>query len=628
MNYIKSFHKTYYGFFILFVIFPLSAVGISAYIGNSLGSISVIDVSSRLEIAAIPLDAPGLFSIAVTEDGSRVYIASVNRTKLFQIDGVSNTLLATTTIPFSPRGMAVNRNGTKVYIGSVSADVVTVVDTTSGLSVVAAIPIAGSPNSVAVAPSGDKVYVGSVGEIVEIDAATNTVSDSIPLGINPKNSSVPISASGLAISPSGGLLYVAGINADAVIVIDLSTKNVIDVIPVVNNPFDLALSSDGSRLYASNFGSPLDTEPEKNSISVIDTSTGTVITTIPVGIRPLGISLTPDDAELYVANNFDSTVSVIDTGSNTVVATIPLIGGFLPTSFGQFIMPPAPLNRLPVADAEEDQILECISFDGALVSLNGSGSSDPDGDPLVFAWTNSFGSVAGEAIDVTLPLGSHLVTLTVDDGISGEDLDTVEITVQDTIPPSLALTSTTTTIITPSSFVVADPLVLSGALASDICDTAPSLSDDGPDFYPLGETEVTISSSDASGNIAELPFTIIVERLIEVNIDIKPGSDPNSINLKSKGSVPVVILGSEDFDAGQVDPATITLAGASVTVKKNGSLQASIEDINEDGFSDLLVHVNTSELLLSAADLEAVLEGETFSGDLITGIDSVKIIFK
>ena len=53
---------------------------------------------------------------------------------------------------------------------------------------------------------------------------------------------------------------------------------------------------------------------------------------------------------------------------------------------------------------------------------------------------------------------------------------------------------------------------------------------------------------------AEVPSTI------EVDIDIKPGSDPNSINLKSNGLVPVAILSTIDFKATAVDPGTVLLA--------------------------------------------------------------------
>ena len=44
-----------------------------------------------------------------------------------------------------------------------------------------------------------------------------------------------------------------------------------------------------------------------------------------------------------------------------------------------------------------------------------------------------------------------------------------------------------------------------------------------------------------------------------VAVDIKPQSCPNPLNVKSKGVLPVAILGTEDFDVTQVDPETVTL---------------------------------------------------------------------
>jgi len=74
---------------------------------------------------------------------------------------------------------------------------------------------------------------------------------------------------------------------------------------------------------------------------------------------------------------------------------------------------------------------------------------------------------------------------------------------------------------------------------------------------------------------------------IQVDIDIKPGSYPNSINLGSNGMIPVAILSSPYFDATQVDADTVALAGAGVAVKGKGNkLLASQEDVNGD---DLLV---------------------------------------
>ncbi len=93
------------------------------------------------------------------------------------------------------------------------------------------------------------------------------------------------------------------------------------------------------------------------------------------------------------------------------------------------------VNTPPLADAGTDQIAESTSPDGALVTLDGTGSTDPDGDQLTYTWEGPFGVLMGEMVDVTLPLGTHTITLTVDDGNGGTDSDTVEVVVDDTTPP-------------------------------------------------------------------------------------------------------------------------------------------------------------------------------------------------
>jgi hypothetical protein len=113
---------------------------------------------------------------------------------------------------------------------------------------------------------------------------------------------------------------------------------------------------------------------------------------------------------------------------------------------------------------------------------------------------------------------------------------------------------------------------------------------------------------------------------IQVAIDIKPGSFPNSINLGSGGTVPVAILSSATFDATTVDPLTVTLANARVKLKGKGTPMASFQDINDDGLLDLVVHVSTEAIELSQTDTEAVLEGQTFGGTPIRGVDSVRVV--
>lgn len=120
---------------------------------------------------------------------------------------------------------------------------------------------------------------------------------------------------------------------------------------------------------------------------------------------------------------------------------------------------------------------------------------------------------------------------------------------------------------------------------------------------------------------------ILIREAVNVSIDIKPGSYPNSINLGSNGNVPVAIISNSKFDATTVDPDTVSLADARVRMKgKKGELMASQVDVNGDGLLDLLVHIDTTGFELSSTDVEAVLEGMTYDGDPVVGKDTVRIV--
>lgn len=111
-----------------------------------------------------------------------------------------------------------------------------------------------------------------------------------------------------------------------------------------------------------------------------------------------------------------------------------------------------------------------------------------------------------------------------------------------------------------------------------------------------------------------------------VDIDIKPGSYPNSINLGSSGNIPVAIFSRADFDATTVDPTTITLADAMVCVKGKGTPMYSLNDENGDGITDMIVHMETSGLKKTDGDTTAQLKGYTNNGTPISGEDSVRVI--
>jgi hypothetical protein len=128
---------------------------------------------------------------------------------------------------------------------------------------------------------------------------------------------------------------------------------------------------------------------------------------------------------------------------------------------------------------------------------------------------------------------------------------------------------------------------------------------------------------DSWGNYPHLDNVSITPVTTHVTIDIKPGSDPNSINLKSKGMIPVAVLYTDSFDATQVDWETV-LFGPDGATESHG--RSHVKDVDGDGDMDMVLHFKTRETGIQCGDTEATLTGETFGGEAIAGTDSIKIV--
>jgi hypothetical protein len=127
-----------------------------------------------------------------------------------------------------------------------------------------------------------------------------------------------------------------------------------------------------------------------------------------------------------------------------------------------------------------------------------------------------------------------------------------------------------------------------------------------------------------------------------VPVDIKPESCPNPLNVKSKGVLPVAILGTEDFDVTEVDPATVMLEGVA-PLRWDWEDVATPSESEEcttagpDGYLDLTLKFDNQEV---AAALGAVGDGDVlvlrltgnllaeFGGTPILGEDVIIIIKK
>jgi len=386
--------------------------------------------------------------------------------------------------------------------------------------------------------------------------------------------------------------YITNYGDDTVSVIDTETDTVTDTVAVGSGPTGVAVNSGGTRVYVTN--------RLEDTVSVIDTSTNTVVDTVTVEDQPRGVAVHPAGTFAYVTNRVVDSVSVIETTTNTVIASVPV--GDHP-SYLAF----DPVGTFAyVANTRSDTVSVIDT------ATNTEIDAVPVGDgPMAVA---------------VHPAGTHVyVTNYLNDTLS--IIDTATNTVVDTVavgnnPRGVAVHPAGTRIYVANK---SDNTV-------SIIDTATNTEID---------TVVVGNLPYALGNFIGPPQDIIVD------IDIKPASCPNPLNVKSKGVLPVAIVTTENFDASQVDPASVLLAGVSPLrwdwedVATPFEPYIGKEDCYEctdqggaDGWTDLTLKFDTQEVVEALGDVEdgecVVLELcgtllEDFGGIPIVGEDVVLI---
>jgi streptogramin lyase len=145
--------------------------------------------------------------------------------------------------------------------------------------------------------------------------------------------------------------------------------------------------------------------------------------------------------------------------------------------------------------------------------------------------------------------------------------------------------------------------------------------------------EVKVTLQIITGETSPILYDLTVcPGLIAVDVDIKPTSCPNPLNLHSRGVLPVAILGSEEFDASDIDAASVSLAGVGAVRSNLEDVTGPVADGNEcacttagpDGNTDLTLKFRAPEIAVALLnDLGELTEGEqlvlTLAGTLMDG---------
>src|SRR5262245_6682767 len=278
-------------------------------------------------------------------------VLSHNDHTAYELDPESGRILHSFKAPEQPHEGVVSADGKMVFVAVPNGPIVAILDGESFKEVAriesplftrtprlspnaqpgAKPSTSASPHGVALNNDGSKLYVGlenaDVPGIVVYDVKGRKILKKIELLLEGGHY--------LAIQPGTDKLYYPHRNDDRVVVVDTKTDRILKVIAVKGGPVGVAFRPNGEVWLH---------EDGDGSVTVVDSKSDEVVTVIPTGGKGAGrIAVSPNGAMAASTHSGSGDVALIDTATRQVVASVPLGKGpgfplFSPDSATLYVM--------------------------------------------------------------------------------------------------------------------------------------------------------------------------------------------------------------------------------------------------------------------------------------------------
>ncbi|MEU2823130.1 YncE family protein [Streptomyces bacillaris] len=358
-----------------------------------------------------------------------------------------------------------------------------------------------------------------------VDPATGASTATIPLGVRTWD---------LAVSPDGSTVYATHRFEGTVSVVSTETGTITDTIADIYLPWAVAVSPDGAQIYVAHFA------PSGSSyaIAVISAATNTVIADISVSGAD-AIAFTPDGKRAYVVGYGTNSVTAIDTATQVVTTVIGL-----PNS-GPGNLEVTPDGTAVYVTAYNNNTVQVISTATNTVTATINTGSRPRGMSISPDGTKAYTTLPTEdalavidtatnTVSTTIPVGDNPVEVLADP--SGN-----AVYVSNFYPPSVS-------VIDPATNTVTGTGTLSAATYNlDTAQAPPAVTAISPATgTPAGGSTVTITGTHLSGTSA-------------VSFGTTPAADVSVVDdFTVTATVPA-------HTAGAVDVTVTTPGGTSAT---------------------------------------------------------------